>query len=171
MTNIASEVVLGNADTETKANYITVRTPYVPPEPGKFSASYLHISPQQVLPNQWVEISINIANHGEERGSHTVTLYINGYAADSQTVGVSSPGGTQLVVFRVRMDSGFFGGIYTGPGTYQVNVEGQKGQFMVLAPGPPPSSPAAPPAPSYFVVVVIALIVAIVFLFRATRRE
>ena len=106
--------------TEEKANYITVLPMEVPPEPASFSASYLYISPPQVLPNQQVEVSINIANHGGETGSHTVALYTNGNLEDSRTVGVS-PGSTQNVVFRVTKAT---------PGTYKVLLEGQRGSSL-----------------------------------------
>jgi hypothetical protein len=91
--------------------------------PARFSAAYLNISPEQVLPDQQVEISINIANHGGETGSHSVVLYINGNVEKSSIVGVS-PGATQRVVFTVSR---------TLPGTYKVSVEGQEGQFTVVA--------------------------------------
>ena len=94
-------------------------------EPAAFSASYLQISPQQASPNQPVTISINIANIGGESGSHTVTLYINGNAEQSQTVTIS-PGSTQSVVFTVTRATA---------GTYLVTVEGQSGQFVVVAGG------------------------------------
>ena len=95
------------------------------PEPASFSASYLQISPQQVNPNQPVTISINIANIGGEGGSHTVTLYINGNAEQSQTVSLA-PGAAKNVVFTVTR---------AAPGTYIVTVEGQSGQFVVVAGG------------------------------------
>jgi hypothetical protein len=95
------------------------------PGPAVFSASYLQISPQQVNPNQPVGISINIANIGEQIGSHSVTLYINGNAEQSKTVSVS-PGSTQNVVFTV---------IKATAGTYNVLVEGESGQFVVVAGG------------------------------------
>ena len=138
------------------------------PEPADFAASYLYISPGQVMPNQQVEISINIANHGGEKGSHSTVLYINGYPEQSQTVGVS-PGSTKTVVFRVTKPA---------PGTYEVSVEGQQGQFTVLAPAAVVERPVAP---GYFagglstagiiaiVVVGIALILGIVLVFA--RRE
>ena len=91
-------------------------------EPADLSASNLHISPQQVLPNQQVEISINVGNHGGETGSHTVALYINGYLEQSQTVGIS-PGSCQNVMFRVAK---------ANPGTYAVSLEGQCGWFTVV---------------------------------------
>lgn len=119
---------IGLSDTETKSAYIHVvkKAAMVAKvaKPAKFVASYLRISPNQVLPGQEVKISLNIANHGEERGSDTVALYINSQLEQSQTVGVS-PGCCQDVVFRVTKST---------PGTYQVSVKGQQGQFTVLAP-------------------------------------
>lgn len=147
--------------TEERPNYITVLPMEVPPEPAKFSASYLDVSPPQVLPNQQVEVSINIANHGGETGSHTVALCINGNFEDSRTVSVS-PGSTQNVVFRVTKAT---------PGTYEVSLEGEEGQFAVIS-----------PPTSYFpgglstggivliAVVIIVLIVAIALVFSRTRR-
>jgi len=132
------------SDIETKVRYIMVLSPEGVelttelPGPAKFSASYLLISPQQVFPNQEVEVSINIANHGEERGSHSVALYINGVVEGSETIGVS-PGGTQLVVFQVRRAI---------PGQYLVSVEGQEGQFTVISEKAPPSASTATPAPA-----------------------
>ncbi len=116
---------LGLSDAETKSAYIhVVKKAAMVAKPAKFVASYLRISPNQVLPGQEVKISLNIANHGEERGSDTVALYINSQLEQSQTVGVS-PGCCQDVVFRVTKST---------PGTYQVSVKGQQGQFTVLAP-------------------------------------
>ena len=141
---------------------------YVPREqPAKFSASYLHISPEQVLPNQQVEISINIANHGEEKGGHTVALYINGQLEDSRTIGVS-PDACQNVAFVVSKAI---------PGTYQVSLEGQEGQFTVLAP-PTATYPSSGLGSGLgtggimtIVVVALVLIAAIVFLVARTRRK
>ena len=135
------------------------------PESASFVASYMKVSPQQVLPGQEVEISINIANHGGESGSHNVALFINGYVEQSQTVSVS-PGSARLVVFRISK---------TVPGTYQVSMEGAQGQFTVLD----ISESTAQPATSgglgtagivTIVIIVLALIVAIVFIFRSTSR-
>jgi len=135
-------------------------------EPANMFCPYMHTSPQQVVPNQQVEVSVNVCNNGEERGTHSVTLYVNGQAEQSQTVGVSG-GSCNLVVFRVAKEL---------PGTYQVSVCGQEGQFTVLA-------PASAPAPNYFggplgtggiiaiVAIAIVLIVALLFLVRSTRRE
>lgn len=137
-------------------------------EPADFAASYLYISPEQAMPNQQVEISINIANHGGEKGSHSAVLYINGYPEQSQAVSVS-PGSTKTVVFSVTRQA---------PGTYGVSLEGQQGQFTVLAPVQVVERPVAPdyfagglgtPGIIAIVVVGIALILVIVLVF--VRRE
>ncbi|GEM_PF-5566983 len=94
------------------------------PEPAKLTASYLHIDPAQVLPNQEVAISANVCNTGGEPGSMTVALMVSGEFEESQTVSVS-PGACQQVSFTVSR---------LVPGTYEVWVDGMAGQFSVLAP-------------------------------------
>jgi len=172
-----SSVVIGTEAVSFPATYLNVRCPrevvvgVLPPEPAKIGASYLYISPEQIVPSQWVEISANIYNRGGTKATHTVALYINGYLAQSQTVGVS-PGGTELVVFRVRADSEFLGGIYTGPGEYIANVEGMVGQFFVLAPAA--AAPAAfggPLGTGGIIAIVVIVIVLIVGLVFGLRRE
>ncbi len=134
-----------------------------PPEPADFAASYLLVSPQQVLPNQQVEISSNIANHGGQTGTHSVVLYINGYAEQSQTVGVSA-GSCQRVVFNV---------VRAVPGTYVVSVDGMQGQFTVLAPrvvqGSVPSQQDNALGTAGIIaiaVMALALVAALVFVFK-----
>ena len=93
-------------------------------EPAQMGVSYLNIDPTQVLPNQEVIVSANVCNQGEERGTKTVSLMVNGNAEQSQTVAVSG-GACQQVTFRVSQPI---------PGTYQVAIDGMTGQFSVLAP-------------------------------------
>jgi len=138
-----------------------------PPESANFVASYMKVSPQQVLPGQEVEISINIANHGGESGAHNVALFINGYVEQSQTISVS-PGAARLVVFRTSK---------TVPGTYEVSMEGAQGQFIVLDISESTAQPAATGGGGLgkagivtIVIIALAFIVAIVFIFRSTSR-
>jgi len=93
-------------------------------EPADMLVSYLNIDPQQVLPGQEVIVSANVCNSGEEDGTKTASLSVNGAAEQSQTVGVSG-GSCQQVSFRVTR---------AVPGTYQVSIDGMTGQFSVLAP-------------------------------------
>jgi len=129
--------------------------------PASFSASGLQISPQQVQPDQQVEISINIANNGGATGSHTVILYINGSREDSCVVRIS-PGSSQNVVFTVSRSTS---------GAYDVSLEGLQGQFTVAAP-PATSSLGGLGTGTLIVIVaiIVALIVAIVFVIARVRR-
>lgn len=95
-----------------------------PLEPARMSVSYLHIDPLQVVPGQEVTVSASVCNQGEENGTRTATLLVNGEAVESQSVGVSG-GSCKQVTFRLAR---------AVPGTYQVAVDGMQGQFSVLAP-------------------------------------
>lgn len=95
-----------------------------PLEPAKMGANYLSVDPRQVLPGQEVRVSANVCNSGEEKGSLTAVLAVNGAAEQSQSVAVSG-GSCKQVVFTTAK---------AVPGTYQVTVNGMQGQFTVLAP-------------------------------------
>jgi len=144
--------------TETKVAYITVRElPTEEEEPPNLVAAYLLVSPEQVQPNQQVEISINIGNDGGTAGTRSIALYINGHLEDSQTVSVS-PGSAKNVVFTVTR---------TAPGTYQVMLEGNVGQFTVLGTaGGHWAGPLGTGGIIAIVVFVIALVLALVFVLR-----
>jgi len=139
---------------------------YIPPllpttkkkvvEPASFMASYLRITPPQVSPNQEVEVSINVANTGEESGSRAVALYINGKAEQSRTVTVA-PGSSQNVVFTVTRAT---------PGTYNVLVEGQNGQFAVRSTSVFGGGGLGTGGIIAIIVVLIALIVGLILVMR-----
>mgnify|MGYP002391047979 CR=1 FL=1 len=116
----------GFSDTITMKAYISIAKSSDEEKlaPAKLAVSYLNIDPAQVLPNQEVVISANICNQGEERGSKTVSLMLNGEAIASQSVAVSG-GACQQVIFKTSR---------AVPGTYQVAIDGMTGQFSVLAP-------------------------------------
>ena len=136
-----------------------------PRESADLSASHLHISPQQVLPNQQVEISINVGNHGAETGGRTVALYIDGYLEQSQTVGIS-PGSCKNVVFRVSKAT---------PGTYAVSLEGQHGWFTVAGEATTAmtcfSGGLGAGGIAVIAVFVVALVLAIVFVFSRSEER
>ena len=154
------------SDTLVRQSYIWVRGgDDKAPEPADLGVSYLNIDPAQVLPNQEVVVSANICNSGEESGSRTVSLMLNGEAIDSQSVSVSG-GACQQVVFRTSR---------AVPGTYQVAIDGMTGQFSVLAPRtvtnevPSQADTGLGTAGIIAVVVVmVVLIVALVVVFRRT---
>jgi len=140
--------------------YITVvreRRPVDEPDPARLAAFNMLVSPGQVLPNQQVEISVNIGNSGGLAGTREVNLYINGHFEDSQTVTVPA-GSTSVVLFTVaRAD----------PGTYYVSVDGHEGQFTVMGtPSTHWGGPIGTGGIIAIIVVVIALAVGLVFVFR-----
>ena len=128
-------------------------------EPASFLASYLQISPQQVSPNQPVEISINVANTGGESASRAVILYVNNVAEQSQTVTLA-PGSAQNVFFTVSKAT---------PGTYEVLLEGQNGQFVVKSTSVFGGGGLGTGGIIAIIVVLLALIVGIIFVMRGAR--
>jgi hypothetical protein len=129
------------------------------------SMSYLLIDPAQVLPGQQVVISANVCNSGEEKGSLSATLTVNGSAEQSQSVAVSG-GSCKEVLFTVAK---------AVPGTYQVAINGMTGQFSVLAPRTVQGTVASQQHTGLgtgglvaIIVVVLVLVGALVILFRRT---
>lgn len=124
-----SQQINGATFKQTKHLYIEVVAPPEkktkrPPEPANLALSNLVVSPTEVLPTQEVLITATVCNSGEQSGTMTVDLMINGIAEQSRTVGVSG-GSCQPVTFTVAR---------THPGTYEVAVDGMPGQFSVIAP-------------------------------------
>jgi len=154
----------GFTDSITMRAYISIKTTGGEAlEPADMVVSYLLIDPLQVLPGQEVLVSGNICNQGEERGSKTVSLMVNGVAEQSQTVGVSG-GSCQQVSFRLSR---------AVPGTYQVAIDGMTGQFSVLAPrtvtNNVPSQQSTGLGTAGIIVIIalaVAIIAALIFLFR-----
>ena len=132
-----------------------VETPVEPPEtPPGFSVSPIQVSPEQVQPNEQVEISIDITNTGGETGNYTAALYINDTTEDSRAVSIS-PGSTQTVMFTVTKSE---------PGTYTISLGGQQGQFTVADSQPAPSCGSGTGT-------MLALSIIIVPLFVVARRR
>ncbi len=134
-----------------------------PPEPAHMVANGLIVDPQQVLPGQEVRVSANICNSGEERGSLTASLAVNGVAEQSQSVAVSG-GSCKQVIFALAK---------AVPGAYQVAVNGMTGQFTVLAPRTVQASvPSSQDTGlgtwgiAAIIAVAVALIAGLVFIFK-----
>jgi len=139
---------------DTEANTITAPVShftafgvvaYLPPEPesntAMFSLSSFTISPDKVTLGESVIISVEVNNTGEEAGSYTVTLKIDGVVEASKDITINA-GDSQKVSFTTVRDL---------PGGYTVDVNGLSGAFEVVeevssAP-PSPPSPPSPPAP------------------------
>jgi hypothetical protein len=127
-------------------------------KPAQMSLQYLNVNPQQASANQSVTITTNVVNTGDEAGSYNVALKINGQLETSRTVSVG-PQGTQPVKFTLTR---------TQPGTYAIDIGGQKGTFTVLA----AKTTSGPPISSSTIIIlimfvlIISTVVVLMFTFR-----
>ena len=86
------------------------------------SVQYLSVNPQQSYANQPVTVSTNVVNTGDEGGNYNLVLKVNGQVEQTRMVSVG-PHGTQPVKFTVTRNQ---------PGTYAIDIGGQKGSFTIL---------------------------------------
>jgi sugar lactone lactonase YvrE len=94
-------------------------------KPAQMSLLYLSVNPQQAAANQPVTISTNVVNTGDDAGNLNIALKINGQVEQTRMVSVG-PQGTQPVKFTVAKAQ---------PGTYTIDIGGQKGSFTILGTG------------------------------------
>jgi hypothetical protein len=100
----------------------TPEPPPANPSPANFVASGLSITPAEVKTGEAVTISLNVANDGEESGTYTVELLINGSGIDSKIVTLGG-GEDQAVSFAVSASEA---------DTYDASVSGLSGSFTVV---------------------------------------
>ena len=119
---------LGGTDTEQKPRYIAVTQQAVPAESeqesksARFVTSALYILPDRVVPNQALNIYLDVTNYGNQGGYYNIALYINGEVEQSRNVTLGK-GSTQKVVFQVAKAE---------PGVYHVSAAGHQGWFTVV---------------------------------------
>ena len=82
----------------------------------------LNVQPQQTTTNQPVTVFANIANSGDEAGSYTATLKINGQVEETRTGKIGGHIAIPLQ-FVTTKDK---------PGTYTVDINGQQASFTVI---------------------------------------
>jgi hypothetical protein len=102
----------------------TPEPPPPTPEPAHFVANGLSATPAEVKVGENVTISLNVANDGEETGSYSVELKIDGQTIDSQMVTLAG-GQSETVSFTISEAKA---------GQYEVTVSGLNGSFTVLKP-------------------------------------
>jgi len=110
-----------------------------PPKPAEFIVSDLTIEPEEVELEEGIDtwtfrITVDVTNIGEQEGSHTVDLKIDGDVAESETVTLGG-GEDTMITFDVTK----------GVGSYTVEVDGLTGNFVI-------KPYLAPPKPAEFVV-------------------
>ena len=128
-------------------------------KPASLSTQILNVNPQQTSAGQPVTITTNVVNTGDEAGSYNVALKINGQLETSRTVSVG-PQGAQPVKFTLTR---------TQPGTYAIDIGGQKGTFTVLA----AKTTSGPPISSSTIIILImfVLIISTVVVLMLTFRR
>jgi len=117
--------------------------------PAAFKFDWLVISPTTVVPDMAVTVRVSVVNVGGRTGETTVILKINGVKEAEKQI-TMDVGASQIADFTVSRKE---------LGTYNVEVNGLKGSFTVVAPPavvaparpeapPPPTPPAPAPAPT-----------------------
>jgi len=95
-----------------------------PVKPAEFQVTELVINPVSVLADEIVDVSVKVTNVGEESGSYSVNLKIDGTIIETRDVTLSG-GATEVVKFEVTE---------TNPGTHTIKINDQSGSFIVEAP-------------------------------------
>jgi len=121
--------------------------------PAEFEFSDFSVSPSEVEEGGEVEVSVEVANTGEEEGSIVVELGLDGSVAETETVTLSG-GAAETVSFTVT----------EGVGAHTVDIGGLTGSFTV-------SEPASPLGGSTMTIVIVGAlaILAIVVMARKFR--
>ncbi len=136
--------------------------PIPPALPAAFTSSSLSISPVEVDIGEAVSISTLVTNTGEEAGSYTITLKIDGVVEETKEIALAG-GTSKTVTFTTAKDKA---------GTYSVDVDGLMGSFMVKAAPPPPPTP--PPGVNWAIlgpIIGVAVFLAIFLPVRIRRRR
>jgi len=127
---VVAEVGVATGEAEYFASpfavLVDVPPPAIPeppaPDPAHFVVTGLNITPAEVMVEESVTISLNVTNDGEETGTYTVELKINGQTIDSQVVTLDG-GQSETVRFTVTEAEA---------GQYEVTVSGLSGSFTVV---------------------------------------
>jgi len=112
-----------------------VTPPVVVPVPAAFTVSSLRVSPSEIAPSEEVNISVLVANTGDESGTYEVTLKIDDVVVATKEVTLAG-GASQKVTFTATKDVA---------GTYSVDVSGLTGSFTV-------KEEVVPPIPAAFTI-------------------
>jgi hypothetical protein len=91
-----------------------------PAPPAAFTISALNISPLETDIGGTVTVSVLVTNSGEQEGSYSLNLAVNGTVVETRQVTMA--GGSKTVVFSTTEDEA---------GSYSVAVNGLEGSFTV----------------------------------------
>jgi len=95
-----------------------------PPTPAAFTFTGLVVSPADVAPGAEVTASVTVKNTGEQSGTYSAELKLDGATKETKT-GTLAGGASTTVTFKVSSQA---------EGTHTVQVDTQTGSFTVTAP-------------------------------------
>jgi len=124
-----SSVGVYNVTVDGMTGSFTVEAPEIPLKPAEFVVSDLTITLVEVdllVIEDWFKITANVTNIGEQEGTHTVDLKVDGEVVDWRTVKLK--GGEETTILY---------DVSRGVGSYTVEVDGLTGSFTVKAPPKP----------------------------------
>jgi len=111
-----------------KVNELTGTFVVRAPKPAKFIVTDLSIIPTEAEVKQKITVSVKVTNTGEQNGSYTLNLKVNDKIVDTKTVTLTE-GESRTVTFELTEEKA---------GTFNVEVAGLKGAFIVKEVPPPP---------------------------------
>jgi hypothetical protein len=131
------------------------------PRPPDLVVMYVNAQPQQTLANQPVTIFGNVANRGDLATSYVATLKINGQVEQVKKGSLEGNKATPLEFIIYRSE----------PGTYQVDLNGQRTYFTIVgAQGDNKSNGITGSISSVFIVIVVLSALALTALIIIIRR-
>jgi len=138
--------------------------------PARFLTSYPGIVPIRVLPNQPVNVLLNVKNVAASGGYYSAVLYVDGEVEYTQTAYIS-PGQTQMLVFTVyRETPGKYWAAVDGYGAWFTVAEAAEvAEYEVVTSPPPPSGGLGTPALLAIILGSVGVGVAIFFATRPRR--
>jgi hypothetical protein len=122
--NNAANAVSGDSRRPKDSNSVSPQLPEsIVKVPARVSVKYLNVQPVQAKVSQPVTISANMVNNGDESGSYTATLKLNGTIQEIKTgkIGVHAAVPIQFIVSPHT------------PGSYTIDLNGQQSGFVVVA--------------------------------------
>ncbi len=145
------------ASQEPSSSYLPERSISAP---AKLTVKYLNVQPQQAQANQPVTVYANITNSGDESGSYSATLKVNGQVEETRLGKVGGHAAVPLM-FMVSREK---------PGSYSVDVNGQQASFIIIDDGGNKPAPTKNWAIIGFVICAIGVVVVSALLIQRRRN-
>ncbi|MFC1846093.1 choice-of-anchor U domain-containing protein [Chloroflexota bacterium] len=130
------------------------------PNPSRIIVPRITVEPQQAEANQPVTIYANVVNRGDIPGTYTADLKINGEVMQTRSGDIGANMGIPLK-FTVYQDQ---------PGTYTVDINGQKSFFTIVGQANSRGDSVTNPNIFVYLFVITLIFVILISAILATRR-